>query len=52
MEAVDGFEPKEEIADPLWNIKKKVSQSETGRTFDGSAGETQATKKVTHLFKE
>jgi len=52
MEAVDGFEPKEEIVDPLWNISKQESQSEIGRTFEGSAGETHATKKVTHLFKE
>jgi len=52
MEAVDGFEPKEEIADPLWNINRQESQSEIGRTFEGSEGATQAAKKVTHLFKE
>ena len=24
MEAVDGFEPKEEVSDPLWDINKPV----------------------------
>jgi FlaA1/EpsC-like NDP-sugar epimerase len=52
MEAVDGFEPKEEIADPLWNINKQQSKNEIGKAFGGSTGATQPSKKVTHLFKE
>ncbi len=42
MEAVDGFEPKEEAADPLWNDPKP--------SFAG--GEESDSKKVTPLFRE
>lgn len=42
MEAVDGFEPKEEAADPLWDV---------GRSSAGSSDATDA-EKVTPLFKE
>ena len=45
VEAVDGFEPKEEASDPLWEI----SDAESDRTIiEERAGE----QKVTPLFKE
>jgi hypothetical protein len=45
MDAVDGFEPKEEASDPLWSLN---SGSDTAAT------ETQqpAPQKVTSLFKD
>lgn len=42
MEAVDGFEPKEEASDPLWKIHKAKTSA------DSKAG----AEKVTPLFKE
>lgn len=38
MEAVDGFDPKQETSDPLWKVQKGVAEKE-------------AAKKVTPLFK-
>jgi len=45
MEAVDGFEPKEEPSDPLWEIHN----TETNKAV---AEETAGESKVTPLFKE
>jgi hypothetical protein len=42
MEAVDGFEPKQEANDPLWRIYNTSAISDSHL----------ATKKVTPLFKE
>ena len=45
IEAVDGFEPKEEASDPLWEINQ-VQSSESSQQVAEEAG------KVTPLFKE
>ena len=47
MEAVDGFEPKDDVSDPLWAVR----DSERTSTMVTSAQETEAGK-VTPLFKE
>lgn len=47
IEAVDGFEPKEEVSDPLWEIY----YSEKNKSLEASEA-TELTTKVTPLFKE
>jgi FlaA1/EpsC-like NDP-sugar epimerase len=47
MEAVDGFEPKEDVADPLWEIYYNGSGQE-----EAVAKAPAAKSKVTKLFKE
>ena len=48
LEAVDGFEPKEEVSDPLW----ASSTSETNGNLDEQVGIETQVKNVTSLFKE
>jgi FlaA1/EpsC-like NDP-sugar epimerase len=43
MEAVDGFEPKEDASDPLWDVYYSAAQSKRKAVSE---------KKVTPLFKE
>jgi FlaA1/EpsC-like NDP-sugar epimerase len=43
MEAVDGFEPKEEVSDPLWEIYYSRKNAESAQD---------AAQKITPLFKE
>lgn len=46
LAAVDGFEPKEEVSDPLWNLY--YGKTEASKE-DGESGES---RKVTPLFRE
>jgi len=46
MEAVDGFEPKEEASDPLWEVYYANGKDSSSQSEDGQE------KKVTPLFKE
>jgi hypothetical protein len=48
MEAVDGFEPKEEASDPLWGIYYGQADATTTAVEKTRRPET----KVTPLFKE
>ena len=48
LEAVDGFEPKEEVSDPLW----ASSTSQTNGNLDEPVGIETQVKNVTSLFKE
>ena len=48
LEAVDGFEPKEEVSDPLW----ASSTSETAQNFSELKDLEAQNKNVTSLFKE
>ena len=50
LEAVDGFEPKEEISDPLWDIQSK--EYATGADNSGAASMEGESATVTHLFRE
>ena len=48
LEAVDGFEPKEEVSDPLW----VSSTSETNKNMSELMDVEAQNKNVTSLFKE
>ena len=48
LEAVDGFEPKEEVSDPLW----ASSKGETNVDSDNLTGTQAQNEKVTSLFKD
>ena len=48
LEAVDGFEPKEEVSDPLW----ASSKSETNESFGEPMDLQTQNKNVTSLFKD
>ncbi len=48
LEAVDGFEPKEEVSDPLW----ASSMSETNQILSEPLDLEAQNKNVTSLFKE
>ena len=48
LEAVDGFEPKEEVSDPLWAASKSETKDRFGEPMDL---QTQ-NKNVTSLFKD
>ena len=48
LEAVDGFEPKEEVSDPLW----VSSTSETNGNLDEPVSIDTQAKNVTSLFKD
>ena len=48
LEAVDGFEPKEEVSDPLWASNK----GETSVDSDRSTGTQAQSEKVTSIFKD
>jgi hypothetical protein len=50
MEAVDGFEPKEEVSDPLWRLYYAAEKNGGGSSM-GQITEEQE-KKVTPLFKD
>ena len=52
LEAVDGFEPKEEISDPLWDIQSEVAAAARESDNIASAGGESESAKVTRLFKE
>ena len=45
IEAVDGFEPKEEASDPLWELNQRQSKEPAQK-------ETEEVTKVTSLFRE
>jgi FlaA1/EpsC-like NDP-sugar epimerase len=51
LEAVDGFEPKEEISDPLWNIQSKEYAAGAGNSGAASIEEGESAT-VTRLFRE
>ena len=51
MEAVDGFEPKEEVSDPLWRLYYAAEKNGSGSSTGGQITEEQE-KKVTPLFKD
>ena len=48
LEAVDGFEPKEEVSDPLW----ASSTSETNQNMSEPMDLEAQNKNVTSLFKD
>ena len=48
LEAVDGFEPKEEVSDPLW----ASSTSETNQILSEQLDLEAQNRNVTSLFKE
>ena len=48
LEAVDGFEPKEEVSDPLWTS----GTSEANRNLEKAVGIETQVKNVTSLFKD
>ncbi len=48
MEAVDGFEPKEEEADPLWEVNVENHLEELGQASEAS----RQSENVTSLFKD
>lgn len=48
MEAVDGFEPKEEACDPLWEVYYNNKPNDAAPSKEGEAAEA----KVTKLFKK
>ena len=49
MDAVDGFEPKEETLDPLWEVYYASNKEESGQSSGKSKNPA---PKVTRLFKE
>ena len=48
LEAVDGFEPKEEVASPLWEIDIESAQDDLSQVSDAG----KKNEKVTSLFKD
>jgi FlaA1/EpsC-like NDP-sugar epimerase len=52
MEAVDGFEPKEEASDPLWEIYYANGADDSKLESDSAKQARQIEQKVTPLFKE
>jgi hypothetical protein len=52
MEAVDGFEPKEEASDPLWEIYYANVNSDSIQSSGKSVQLNSVEQKVTPLFKE
>ena len=48
MEAVDGFEPKEQVADPLWEVNVENHLEELGQASEASRHR----ENVTSLFKD
>ncbi len=51
MEAVDGFQPKEGVADPVWDVNKSEGQGSQSTLFSQSSVD-EVNKKVTPLFKK
>jgi FlaA1/EpsC-like NDP-sugar epimerase len=52
MEAVDGFEPKEEASDPLWEIYYANLHSDSTESSEKLAQSSSIEQKVTPLFKK
>ena len=52
LEAVDGFEPKEKISDPLWEIKSDEYATDLGSNDLGAKGAGGESATVTRLFRE
>ena len=52
LEAVDGFEPKEKISDPLWQIKSDEYATDLNNNDLGAEGAGGESAKVTRLFRE
>jgi hypothetical protein len=48
LEAVEGFEPKEEVSDPLW----ASTTSEAAGNLDEQVSKDTQVKNVTSLFKD
>ena len=52
MEAVDGFEPKEGVEDPLWDANRKDDQLSQTKELPDQRVTEEVDKKVTPLFKQ
>ena len=48
LEAVDGLEPKEEVASPLWEVDIESAQDDLSQVSDAG----KKNEKVTSLFKD